>query len=68
MCPACGTSELDRAGGDFIWRITGSDSDGGLIAAQFARDEGYERVAMLVDRVIGSREQTVEAVTARISR
>jgi branched-chain amino acid transport system substrate-binding protein len=54
MCPACGTSELDRAAGDFIWRITGSDSDGGLIAAQFARDEGYEKVAMLVQKTEGA--------------
>jgi branched-chain amino acid transport system substrate-binding protein len=54
ICPACGTSELDEAGGDYIFRITGSDSDGGLIAAQFARDAGYERVAMLVQNTEGA--------------
>lgn len=54
ICPACGTSELDEAGGDYIWRITGSDSDGGLIAAQFARDAGYTRVAMLVQNTEGA--------------
>jgi branched-chain amino acid transport system substrate-binding protein len=54
ICPACGTSELDQAGGDYIWRITGSDSDGGLIAAQFARDAGFTRVAMLVQNTEGA--------------
>ncbi len=54
ICPACGTSELDQAGGDYIFRITGSDSDGGLIAAQFARDAGYERVALLVQNTEGA--------------
>jgi branched-chain amino acid transport system substrate-binding protein len=54
ICPACGTSELDQAGGDYIFRITGSDSDGGLINAQFARDAGYTRVAMLVQNTEGA--------------
>ncbi len=54
MCPACGTDKLDEAGGDFIFRITGSDTDGGLIAAQFARDNGFERVAMLVQNTEGA--------------
>jgi branched-chain amino acid transport system substrate-binding protein len=54
ICPACGTDTLDEAGGDYIWRITGSDSDGGLIAAQFARDAGYTRVAMLVQNTEGA--------------
>jgi branched-chain amino acid transport system substrate-binding protein len=54
ICPACGTDKLDEAGGDYIWRITGSDSDGGLIAAQFARDAGYTRVAMLVQNTEGA--------------
>lgn len=53
MCPACGTAELDTEAGDFIWRITGSDTDGGAIAAQFARDAGYENVAMLVQNTEG---------------
>jgi branched-chain amino acid transport system substrate-binding protein len=54
MCPACGTDKLDEAGGDFIFRITGSDTDGGLIAAQFARDNGFDRVAMLVQNTEGA--------------
>lgn len=54
ICPACGTSELDQAGGDYIFRITGSDSDGGLINAQFARDAGYTKVAMLVQNTEGA--------------
>lgn len=54
ICPACGTDKLDEAGGDYIWRITGSDSDGGLIAAQFARDSGYTQVAMLVQNTEGA--------------
>lgn len=54
MCPACGTTELDTAAGDFIWRITGSDTDGGIIAAQFARDAGFENVAMLVQNTEGA--------------
>lgn len=54
MCPACGTDKLDEAGGDYIFRITGSDSDGGLIAAQFARDAGYTKVAMLVQNTEGA--------------
>lgn len=54
MCPACGTDKLDEAGGEFIFRITGSDSDGGLIAAQFARDNGFQRVAMLVQNTEGA--------------
>lgn len=54
ICPACGTDKLDTAGGDYIFRITGSDSDGGLIAAQFARDNGFSRVAMLVQNTEGA--------------
>ncbi|MDH4118540.1 MAG: ABC transporter substrate-binding protein, partial [Acidimicrobiia bacterium] len=54
LCPACGTDVLDDAGGDYIWRITGSDSDGGLIAAQFARDNGFTKVAMLVQNTEGA--------------
>lgn len=54
MCPACGTSELDEAGGDYIFRITGSDTDGGIIAAQFARDSGFTNVAMLVQNTEGA--------------
>jgi branched-chain amino acid transport system substrate-binding protein len=54
MCPACGTSELDTTAGNYIWRITGSDTDGGIIAAQFARDAGFENVSMLVQNTEGA--------------
>lgn len=54
LCPACGTTELDDKGGDWIFRITASDTDGGIIAAQFARDRGFERVAILVQQTEGT--------------
>lgn len=54
MCPACGTSELDTTAGNYIWRITGSDTDGGIVAAQFARDAGFDNVAMLVQNTEGA--------------
>jgi branched-chain amino acid transport system substrate-binding protein len=54
FCPLCGTSELDERGGKFIFRLTGSDTDGGLVAAQFARDAGYEDVSMLVQNTEGA--------------
>jgi branched-chain amino acid transport system substrate-binding protein len=54
FCPLCGTSELDERGGKFIFRLTGSDTDGGLVAAQFARDAGYENVSMLVQNTEGA--------------
>jgi branched-chain amino acid transport system substrate-binding protein len=54
MCPACGSTELDTKGGDWIFRITASDTDGGIIAAQFARDRGFERVAILVQQTEGT--------------
>lgn len=54
MCPACGTTELDTKGGDWVFRITASDTDGGIIAAQFARDRGFERVAILVQQTEGT--------------
>ena len=54
MCPACGSTELDTKGGDWIFRITASDTDGGIIAVQFARDRGFERVAILVQQTEGT--------------
>ena len=54
MCPACGSTELDTKGGDWVFRITASDTDGGIIAAQFARDRGFERVAILVQQTEGT--------------
>ncbi|WP_197380184.1 ABC transporter substrate-binding protein [Mycolicibacterium mengxianglii] len=56
FCPGCGTPELDTEGGEYIWRITGSDSDGGTIAAQFARDEGVKRVAIMAQNTEGMSE------------
>jgi branched-chain amino acid transport system substrate-binding protein len=56
FCPGCGTPELDTAAGEFMWRITGSDSDGGTIAAQFAREEGVKRVAIMAQNTEGMSE------------
>ncbi|MGE2836089.1 ABC transporter substrate-binding protein [Mycobacterium sp. SMC-4] len=56
FCPGCGTPELDTGTGEFMWRITGSDSDGGTIAAQFARDEGIKRVAIMAQNTEGMSE------------
>lgn len=47
ICSFCGTTVLDERGGNFMYRITASDNDGGAAAAQFARDRGLERVALL---------------------
>ena len=54
MCPACGTTVLDSEGGNFIWRITASDTTYGVMSAQLARDLGYTRVAMLVQQTEGT--------------
>ena len=54
MCPACGTTVLDTEGGNYIWRITASDTTYGIISAQLARDSGYSRVAMLVQQTEGT--------------
>lgn len=56
FCPGCGTPELDVLNGEFIWRITGSDTDGGTVAAQFARDEGIKRVAIMAQNTEGMAE------------
>ncbi len=54
MCPACGTTELDTKGGNYIWRITASDTTYGIISAQLARDLGYTKVALLVQQTEGA--------------
>ena len=54
MCPACGTTVLDTKGGNYIWRITASDTTYGIISAQLARDAGYTRVNMLVQQTEGT--------------
>ena len=50
MCPVCGTTVLDTTAGNFLWRITASDSTYGVMFAQMARDLGYTRVAVLAQR------------------
>jgi branched-chain amino acid transport system substrate-binding protein len=47
ICSYCGSPGLDKTAGEFMWRPTASDTDGGAAAAQFARDRGYERVGIL---------------------
>ena len=54
MCPACGTTVLDTEGGNFLWRISVSDTTFGVISAQLARDAGYGRVNMLVQQTEGT--------------
>ena len=54
MCPACGTTVLDTEGGNYIWRITASDTTYGIISAQLARDAGYTNVNMLVQQTEGT--------------
>jgi branched-chain amino acid transport system substrate-binding protein len=54
MCPVCGTSELDTRGGEYMFRLTGSDTDGGIVLAQFARDRGYKTVNLLVQNTEGA--------------
>jgi branched-chain amino acid transport system substrate-binding protein len=56
FCPGCGTPELDTGAGEYMFRITGSDSDGGTIAAQFARDQGVKRVAVMAQNTEGMSE------------
>jgi branched-chain amino acid transport system substrate-binding protein len=47
ICSFCGTPILDTKGGDFMWRFTASDTDGGTASAQFARDRKYKTVGIL---------------------
>lgn len=54
ICPACGTTELDTKGGNYIYRITASDTGNGIIAAQLARDLGASRVSLLVQKTEGA--------------
>jgi branched-chain amino acid transport system substrate-binding protein len=54
MCPLCGTSDLDTYTGGYVFRIGASDSDMGLISAQFAREAGFTRMAMLVQNTEGT--------------
>jgi branched-chain amino acid transport system substrate-binding protein len=54
MCSSCGTTFLDENGGEYFFRVTASDSDSGLIAAQLARDSGYTNMAMIVQNTEGA--------------
>jgi branched-chain amino acid transport system substrate-binding protein len=54
MCPQCGTAELDKKGGKWIWRLTASDTDIGLVSAQFARSKGYRKMALMALKSEGS--------------
>jgi ABC-type branched-subunit amino acid transport system substrate-binding protein len=54
MCSSCGTTFLDDKGGEYFFRVTASDSDAGLIAAQLARDAGYRNMAMIVQNTEGA--------------
>lgn len=56
MCPGCGTPELDHLNDEYIWRLTGSDTDGGTVAAQFARDKGVKRVSIMAQNTEGMSE------------
>lgn len=47
ICSFCGTPILDTKGGDFVWRFTASDTDGGAAVAQFAREAGIENASIL---------------------
>jgi branched-chain amino acid transport system substrate-binding protein len=54
MCSSCGTTFLDDKGGEYFFRVTASDSDSGIIAAQLARDEGYTNMGMIVQNTEGA--------------
>ncbi len=54
MCPVCGTTILDTEGGNFVWRLTASDTTFGVMSAQLGGDLGYTRVAMLVQQTEGT--------------
>jgi ABC-type branched-subunit amino acid transport system substrate-binding protein len=54
MCSSCGTTFLDDKGGEYFFRVTASDSDAGLVAAQLARDAGYRNMAMIVQNTEGA--------------
>jgi ABC-type branched-subunit amino acid transport system substrate-binding protein len=54
MCSSCGTTFLDENGGEYFFRVTASDSDSGLIAAQLARDSGFTSMGMIVQNTEGA--------------
>lgn len=54
ICSSCGTTFVDNKGGNYMFRVTASDSDNGLIVAQVARDAGVDRLAMIVQNTEGA--------------
>jgi len=64
MCSSCGTTFLDENGGEYFFRVTASDSDSGLIAAQLARDSGFTNMAMIVQNTEGASGPAEVAETA----
>ncbi|MAS07744.1 MAG: amino acid ABC transporter [Ahrensia sp.] len=54
ICSFCGTTALDKAGGDFMWRVAPSDSDIGIATAQYARDAGLMRMSGMAQKTEGS--------------
>jgi len=57
---SAGTPALDTAGGEFIFRTAPSDSLTGEVAANVLLDEGYQRIAMLVENVEGAQTNAVK--------
>jgi branched-chain amino acid transport system substrate-binding protein len=47
MCPYCGADALTPGGGEWLYRLSPADGQLGIAAAQFARDEGYTKAAIL---------------------
>lgn len=54
ICAFCGTTALDKTGGDYMWRLAPSDSDVGIATAQFARESGLMRMSAMTQRTEGS--------------
>lgn len=54
ICAGCGTAQLDTAGGEYLWRLTSSDTDNGLVSAQFAEESGYDTMSLLVQNTEGA--------------
>jgi branched-chain amino acid transport system substrate-binding protein len=54
ICAFCGTTALDRTGGDYMWRFTASDTDVGIATAQYARDNDLLRMGAMTQRTEGS--------------
>ena len=47
MCPYCGADALTPGGGEWLYRLSPADGQLGIAAAQFARDRGFEKAAIL---------------------